>query len=172
MLLWMTSYFLAMALHECGHWIAARLSGVRVVRVFLGLDAGDFALLRWRNGHTTYGLGWLPLGSYVLLFGMHGAPVPNAPRHDYRSKPHWVRALIAVAGPGVNALVATALGFWWNTPTTLPSIALNMWLAVWCMIPLANSDGDHFVKALKGALFSPYPLEATSHHEHGGDHTE
>ncbi len=54
-------------LHELGHMIVAKMSGMRVERfsVFFGRPLWSF-----RRGETEYGIGWLPLGGYVKITGM------------------------------------------------------------------------------------------------------
>ena len=55
-------------LHEMGHMITARLSGMRVLTFSIGFGP---ALLRWRGPKTTYQLALIPLGGYVQIAGMN-----------------------------------------------------------------------------------------------------
>ncbi|MDR3211387.1 MAG: site-2 protease family protein [Planctomycetota bacterium] len=59
--------------HELGHYLAARLVGVRVERFFIGIDIFSLALKREFRG-TTYGIGILPLGGYCALAGQNDDP--------------------------------------------------------------------------------------------------
>ncbi len=59
--------FLILA-HEFGHFIVAKLSGMRVEEFSVGF--GRF-LVSKRFGETVYGISWLPLGGYVRVTGMH-----------------------------------------------------------------------------------------------------
>jgi regulator of sigma E protease len=52
--------------HEFGHYLAARLIGVRVLVFKLGFGRFIFS---WKRGHTEYGVGWIPIGGYVRMFG-------------------------------------------------------------------------------------------------------
>ena len=89
-------------LHEYGHFVVARWSGVRVERFSIGFGP---RLLRWRRGRTEYVLSLLPLGGYVKLAGEHGAGKAHA-SDEFLSKPTGVRAWIIFAGPLVNALIS------------------------------------------------------------------
>ncbi len=52
-----------------GHFTLARLFKVKVERFFLFFDLW-FHLFKKKIGDTTYGIGWLPLGGYVKIYGM------------------------------------------------------------------------------------------------------
>ncbi|MDX1603195.1 MAG: site-2 protease family protein, partial [Salinimicrobium sediminis] len=51
-------------LHEMGHFIPAKMFGIKVEKFFLFFDV-KFALFKQKIGDTVYGIGWLPLGGYV-----------------------------------------------------------------------------------------------------------
>lgn len=57
----------AIALHEIGHLVPAKLFGVRVTQYMVG-----FGPTMWskRRGDTEYGLKWIPLGGYIRMIGM------------------------------------------------------------------------------------------------------
>jgi regulator of sigma E protease len=59
--------FLILA-HEFGHFIVAKLTGMRVEEFSIGF--GRY-LVSKRVGETIYGISWLPLGGYVRVTGMH-----------------------------------------------------------------------------------------------------
>ncbi len=59
--------------HELGHYLAARLTGVRVERFFIGFDVFGLALQKEYKG-TVYGIGLLPLGGYCALAGQNDDP--------------------------------------------------------------------------------------------------
>jgi regulator of sigma E protease len=54
--------------HEFGHYIVAKATGMRVEEFSLGF--GPFLISR-RWGETVYGISWIPLGGYVRVTGMH-----------------------------------------------------------------------------------------------------
>ncbi|MDE6515991.1 MAG: site-2 protease family protein, partial [Bacteroidales bacterium] len=57
-------------IHELGHFVAARVFGIRVDKFYLFFDAYDRRLCRFRIGDTEYGIGWLPFGGYCKIAGM------------------------------------------------------------------------------------------------------
>ena len=93
---------LLIIVHELGHYLIARLAGVRILRFSIGFGP---RLLAWTRGHTGYAVSAIPLGGYVKMAGEQDGEATNAP-WEYRSKRPGARAGIIVAGPCVNYLVA------------------------------------------------------------------
>ncbi len=66
-------FFLALSIlvvvHEFGHFLFARLFGIRVEKFYLFFNPW-FSLFKIQRGETEYGMGWLPLGGYVKISGM------------------------------------------------------------------------------------------------------
>lgn len=60
--------------HELGHFVVAKLAGVRVDKFYLGFDIGGWKLARFRWGETEYGIGVFPLGGYVKMLGQEDNP--------------------------------------------------------------------------------------------------
>ena len=87
--------------HELGHFIAAKLLGVKVVKFSIGFGP---RLLGFRRGETEYLLSLLPLGGYVKMAGDEpGVEVPPEDRgRGFLEAPPWKRFVIAFAGPGAN----------------------------------------------------------------------
>ncbi|MDR1309926.1 MAG: RIP metalloprotease RseP, partial [Deltaproteobacteria bacterium] len=96
--------------HELGHFLAAKLLGVRVERFSLGFPP---RILSRRIGETEYQICWLPLGGYVKLFGEEpGSTIPpGEERFSFTHKPLWVKALVVFAGPLFN-LAFAFLALW------------------------------------------------------------
>lgn len=98
--------------HELGHFIAAKLLGVKVERFSLG-----FPPKAWSKtiGETEYQLAWLPLGGYVKMYGEDPTseePVPpEMQSRSFSHKPPWAKIIIVLAGP-VSNLIFAALLFW------------------------------------------------------------
>lgn len=105
-------------IHELGHFIVAKLCGVRVEVFSVGFGTRLFG---FRHGDTDYRLSLLPLGGYVKMAGELGGdgtmPVSGestseaAPRDpgDLNARPRWQRILIALAGPVANFVLALGL---------------------------------------------------------------
>ena len=90
--------------HELGHYLAARLTGVRVERFFVGFDIFGLAIKKEYKG-TVYGIGILPLGGYCALAGQNDDPrkerQTGAP-DELQSKPLWARGLVFGGGVLMN----------------------------------------------------------------------
>src|SRR6185295_16600423 len=59
--------------HELGHFVVAKLCGVKVEKFMIGFDIGGYKV-SWRRGETEYGVGILPLGGYVKMLGQDDDP--------------------------------------------------------------------------------------------------
>ncbi|MBI2409741.1 RIP metalloprotease [Candidatus Kaiserbacteria bacterium] len=95
--------------HELGHFIAAKLSGMRVDE--FGLGYPPRALTIAKKGGTEYTLNWLPFGGFVKIYGEDGlvkgveAKDPSA----FTSKNRFAQAVVLLAGVSMNLLFAYAL---------------------------------------------------------------
>ena len=108
-------YFLLMvgllvAVHELGHFVAAKALGVKVVRFSLGFGP---PLFRLRPGETELQIGIVPLGGYVRLLGEDPSePVPPEDRgRSFADKALWRRLIIVFAGPAANLLFPLLIYF-------------------------------------------------------------
>src|SRR5580658_2503915 len=95
-------------LHEWGHFIVAKLCGVRVDVFSIGFGPRIFG---WKRGDTDYRLSALPLGGYVRMAGDNPVEERTGAAYEFLSRPRWQRVLIAIAGPTMNILL-TLLIFW------------------------------------------------------------
>jgi regulator of sigma E protease len=92
--------------HEWGHFVVARLFGVRVEVFSIGFGPRLFGV---RRGPTDYRISALPLGGYVRMAGDNPAEERRGDPDEFLSKPRWQRCLIALAGPTTNFLMAVVL---------------------------------------------------------------
>ena len=60
--------------HELGHFVVAKLCGVKCEKFYLGFDIYGLKLCKFRWGETEYGIGILPLGGYVKMLGQEDNP--------------------------------------------------------------------------------------------------
>ena len=120
-------------IHELGHFLMGRVFGVKIDSFSIGFGR---AIAGFHDSHGTHWkIGWLPLGGYVKFWGDAG--VSSNPDHEvvdraspeeraqsFHHKPLYQKALIAVAGPVANFILAIAiftvtgmaLGEWVTTP--------------------------------------------------------
>lgn len=100
--------------HELGHFIAAKLCGVRVEAFAIGFGKRLFGFVH--NG-TDYCVNLIPLGGYVKMTnetpevgGATNAPAQSSnDPGDFQNHPRWQRTIIAVAGPIANFILAFVL---------------------------------------------------------------
>lgn len=85
--------------HEFGHFICAKLSGVRVLEFSIGMGP---KLLQKQKGETKYSLRLLPLGGFCA---MEGEDEESDDPHCFRSAKLWKRMIILVAGAGMNFIL-------------------------------------------------------------------
>ena len=97
--------FLILA-HEFGHFIAAKLFGVRVEEFGIGFPPRAF--LFGKIGETEYTLNWIPFGGFVRLYGEQEDEDEHQ-RGSFIDSPRWKQAVILVAGVTMNAIVAYLL---------------------------------------------------------------
>jgi regulator of sigma E protease len=94
--------------HEWGHFVVARLFGVRVDVFSIGFGP---RLTGWRRGPTDYRISALPVGGYVKMAGDTPDEERTGSPDEFLSKPRWQRALIIVAGPAMNVVSALVIFF-------------------------------------------------------------
>lgn len=95
-------------IHELGHFIIAKLSGVGVLKFSLGFGPKIIGIKR---GETEYLISALPLGGYVKMVGesTDEEVKPEENEKSFANKPISKKAAIVVAGPLMNLILAFAL---------------------------------------------------------------
>lgn len=97
--------------HEFGHYLAARLAGVKVLRFSLGFGKPLFSR-RFGRDQTEWALAALPFGGYVKMLDEREGEVPAAEAHrSFNRASVWRRIGIVAAGPIANFLLAIV--FYW-----------------------------------------------------------
>lgn len=117
-------------IHEFGHFIVARLCGMRVDRFSVGFGP---PLIQKKWGETTFQISPVPLGGYVQIAGLNPTDQseetdPNDPAL-YPNRPAWQRFLAVLAGPAINYLFAilvfVGLNLAIGTPTKVDGVVVN-----------------------------------------------
>jgi len=97
-------------LHELGHFVTARLTGMKATQFFIGFGP---RLWSFQHGETEYGVRLLPLGAFVRIIGMNS--MDDVPPEDegrtYRQKSFPRRLLVISAGSIMHMLIAIVLFF-------------------------------------------------------------
>ena len=105
---------LLVVIHEFGHYIAARIFGIRVTKFFVFFDPW-FKIWSKKIGDTEFGIGWLPLGGYVKIAGMideslDTKQLKEEPKDwEFRSKPAWQRLIVMLSGVVMNVIAAVLI---------------------------------------------------------------
>ncbi len=89
--------------HEFGHFIVAKLVGVRVHVFSIGFGPKIIGR-EWRG--TEYRLSWLPLGGYVKMAGENPMEETSGAPDEFLSRTVWERIAIIFAGPAMNLIWA------------------------------------------------------------------
>lgn len=103
-------FCLLIILHEAGHFVAAKATGMRVERFFLFFGP---TIWSFKKGETEYGVKAIPLGGYVKITGMNPeeeVPPEHRAKAYYRQKV-WKRIVVVAAGPAVNIVLAFLILF-------------------------------------------------------------
>lgn len=113
-ILFIVIFGLIILLHEGGHFLVAKREGMKVREFAFGFPPRLFSK---RHNGTQYSLNLIPLGGYVSILGEDdGSKDPDA----FGSKSPWARWRVAMAGIGMNLLLAWILLilFFWLAPLT------------------------------------------------------
>jgi membrane-associated protease RseP (regulator of RpoE activity) len=169
-------------LHELGHFVTAKWSGMKVTEFFFGFGPKIWSV---RKGETEYGIKVLPAGAYVRIIGMNNldeADPADEPR-TYRQQSFPKRVLVASAGSIMHfaqafVLLAIAIGIVGipGASVSSPDEDLRVWPIVTVNedSPAAAAgfeEGDEIV-AVAGRHVSEYDDGLTSavrRHEVGDD---
>ena len=156
-------------LHEFGHFLPAKLFGMKVEKFYLFFDWPK-SLIKKKIGDTQYGIGMIPLGGYVKIAGMIDESMDKeqmekpAEDWEFRAKPAWQRLIVMIGGVAVNVILGVLI--YWGVlfaygETYLP--AENAKYGISCnelALEMGLQDGDKIL-ALDGTLperFSQIPV--------------
>ena len=112
--LWMFVFavgiLISVFLHEAGHFMTARMTGMKATQFFLGFGP---RLWSFHRGETEYGVRALPLGAFVRIIGMNNMDEvpPEDEARTYRQKSYPRRMLVISAGSLMHLLIAIVLLF-------------------------------------------------------------
>lgn len=111
-------------IHELGHFIFAKISGVKVLKFSLGFGP---KVIGKKIGETEYLISAMPLGGYVKMLGEEPEDEVEKSEQErsYKNQPVYKRAFIVSAGPVFNLLTAVVIFFFVfiiGVPTLLPVV--------------------------------------------------
>lgn len=110
MFIFVVGVLVSVFLHETGHYITARLTGMKVTQFFLGFGP---RLWSFHRGESEYGVRLLPLGAFVRIIGMNNLDTVDAQdeARTYRQQSYPKRMLVITAGSLMHMLIAVVLLF-------------------------------------------------------------
>lgn len=108
MLVFVVGIIVSVVLHEVGHFVTARRSGMKVTQFFIGFGPRLWSM---RRGEVEYGVRLLPLGAFVRIIGMNNLDEvdPADEARTYRQQGFGRRLLVVSAGSLMHAVIALAL---------------------------------------------------------------
>jgi len=127
-ILFLIILFILVLVHELGHFLAAKFSGVRVDEFGIGFPPKVAGI---KKGETEYTLNLLPIGGFVKIFGENPDAESLEGADSARSmarKSRWVQAMILVAGVTFNIVFAWLLftvGFMVGLPASVEEEELS-----------------------------------------------
>lgn len=110
--IFIAAIFILVLIHELGHFLAARLFGMRVDRFSIGFPPRVTGI---QIGDTDYCISATPLGGYVKIAGMIDESMDDEfldkdPQPwEFRSKPVWQRMVVISAGVIFNMILAVII---------------------------------------------------------------
>jgi membrane-associated protease RseP (regulator of RpoE activity) len=144
----------SVALHECGHMWAARATGMKVRRYFVGFGPTLWSTRRPNKlGYTEYGVKAVPLGGFCDIAGMTAIDeiAPEDERYAMYRQKTWKRVVVLFAGPAMNFVIGLVLiyvmALAWGLPNLRPQPAAYV-SETSCVAPeiskgkMAKCEGD------------------------------
>jgi len=107
-LVFVAGLLLSIFLHEVGHFVTARRTGMKATQFFMGFGP---RLWSRHKGEVEYGFRAIPLGAFVRIIGMNGLDEvePEDEARAYRNKSFPRQLLVITAGSLMHMLIALAL---------------------------------------------------------------
>jgi regulator of sigma E protease len=116
-------------IHELGHFVAAKLLDVKVLRFSIGYGR---PLVRFKLRETEYQIGIFPIGGYVRILGIESPQDDGKPTRSedigrsFASRPLWQRIVIVFAGPAANLVLPVIIYFvFFAGHTVLPAAVVG-----------------------------------------------
>lgn len=109
-LLFFLVLFVLILVHEWGHFIVAKKTGMRVDEFGIGFPPKVFGI---KKGETEYTLNAIPIGGFVRILGENGVDDDSLSSGDqvrtFSARPKWAQALVLIAGVTMNVVFAWIL---------------------------------------------------------------
>lgn len=106
LVIFLVTFTLIIAVHEFGHYVTARLLGMKVLEFAFGFPPRLFA---WRHAGIDYSLNAIPFGGFVRILGQDDFAIRQQGEGEpgsFTSKPWWAQAIVLAAGVTMNFVLA------------------------------------------------------------------
>ncbi len=132
--------------HEMGHFLTARFTGMKVEEFGIGIPPKAKSLGKDKKW-TEYTLNWLPIWGFVRI-KWEDPSLPEARAKDaFSAKRWWARVLVLVAGVTMNFILASVIFFAFFMSGATP---------IWPNLILEKSYGSYFLPSFDEAMQSGY----------------
>lgn len=133
--------------HEFGHFIVAKKSGIRVDEFGIGFPPKLFGI---KKGETEYTFNLFPIGGFVRIFGENPDEESIKSERSLINKPKYIQALVLVAGVTFNVIFA------W--------IVFSIIFMVGMPVPITESTSDKVtnIELIIGDVIKDSPAEGVS----------
>jgi len=96
-------FCLLIFVHEFGHFVTAKMCGIKVNEFAIGMGP---ALFQKQRGETLYSVRAIPIGGFCA---MEGEDEDSEDERAFNNQPAWQRAIVLAAGSIMNLLTAIVL---------------------------------------------------------------
>ena len=106
LVIFLLTFTVIIAVHEFGHYLTARLLGMKVLEFAFGFPPRVFAI---RHAEIDYSLNAIPFGGFVRILGQDDFAIRQAGEGQpgsFTSKPWWSQAIVLAAGVTMNMVLA------------------------------------------------------------------
>jgi regulator of sigma E protease len=106
LLVFLITFTVIIAVHEFGHYLTARLLGMKVLEFAFGFPPRIAAI---RHAGIDYSINAIPFGGFVRILGQDDFSIRQAGEGEpgsFTSKPWWAQAIVLVAGVAMNMVLA------------------------------------------------------------------
>jgi regulator of sigma E protease len=106
LILFLLTFTVIIAVHEFGHYLTARLLGMKVLEFAFGFPPRIAAI---RHAGIDYSINAIPFGGFVRILGQDDFTIHQAGEGDpgsFTSKPWWAQAIVLAAGVTMNIVLA------------------------------------------------------------------
>ncbi len=152
LILFLLTFTAIIAVHEFGHYLTARLLGMKVLEFAFGFPPRIAAI---RHGGIDYSINAIPFGGFVRILGQDDFSIRQAGEGEpgsFTSKPWWAQAIVLVAGVTMNmvlALVVLTIAFATGTTASTGDVRVDQ-VAADSPAQLAGIKVGDIVRAIDG----------------------